>query len=83
MMVVNTKNMMDTKKQTDRLSRIRQNEAASHTEVYRATFETDEERRVLWVTIPIQPEFLKNKEQTDYSKTPKRQLEWRFRRDFG
>ncbi len=24
----------------------------------RATFETDEERRVLWVTIPIQPEFL-------------------------
>ena len=39
----------------------------------RATFETDEERRVLWVTIPIQPEFLKNKEQTDYSKTPKRQ----------
>ncbi len=25
----------------------------------RATFETDEERRVLWVTIPIQPEFLR------------------------
>ena len=33
-MWLNTKNMMDTKKQTDRLSRIRQNEAASHTEVY-------------------------------------------------
>ena len=28
-MWLNTKNMMDTKKQTDRLSRIRQNEAAS------------------------------------------------------
>ncbi len=39
----------------------------------RATFETDEERRVLWVTIPIQPEFLKNNEQFDNSKAQKRQ----------
>lgn len=39
----------------------------------RAIFETDEDRRVTWVTIPIQPDFLKNQAANTDSKTPKRQ----------
>ncbi len=39
----------------------------------RAIFETDEDRRAVCVTIPIQPDYFKIKNDTDYSKAPKRQ----------